>query len=92
MHETYILAVLVLYEGLTFGSKAKSNSFNIFSFFKDHKRAGLEHRVQKNKEQVVLLVYEQIMVLCGSDNQSSLVAPTIQSNRAAQMVFAPWEV
>lgn len=37
-------------------------------------------------------VYEQIRVLCGSENHSSLVAPSIQSNRAAQMVFALWEV
>lgn len=38
------------------------------------------------------LVYDEIRFLCGSENNSSLVAPSIQSNRAARMVLAPWEV
>lgn len=82
MHETRILSSLVHDECMTSGSKKKKKG--MFG------APGAEGK--KNKEQVVSLVYEQIMVLCGSDDQSSLVAPSIQSNRAAQMVFAPWEV
>lgn len=82
------------HECLTSGSKDKSNSFNIISFWGQWKSRfgspGAEGK--KNKEQVVWLLYEQTMVLCRRDNQSGLVAPSILSKRAAQMVFAPWEV
>lgn len=48
--------------------------------------------LKKNKEQVAWLVYDHIRILRRSENNSSLVTQSIQSNRAPWMVFGPWEV